>query len=300
MKTGKLLAAGTVALDTVETPAGAFSRRPGGSALYCGLAARFFADVAAAGVYGEDFPSEAVRALRRAGLDTRALERRPGESFRWHVRYDASGSRTTLDTNRGVALGAVPRIPADLKDPDVLFLGSTDPGVQRRVLEASGAPRHLALDTMAHWIRDRRVDLDALLPEVDVLFVTAEELSMLGGPDAEEAVGQLLQTGVTWLVVKRGSLGATVYGEGGSLGAGAAPTRSIVDPTGAGDAFAGGLLGSLTEAGSLAPEPMRRALAYAAAAGALAVESSSFDALLMADRRDLEARAAGLLVTPGA
>jgi sugar/nucleoside kinase (ribokinase family) len=298
VKAGRVLAAGTVALDTVETPAGRSVRRPGGSALYFGLAARFFAPVAVAGVHGEDFPPESLRALRSAGLDTSALQGCPGETFRWHVRYDGSGDRTTLETNRRVALGGVPEIPEVLKDPDVLFLGSTDPSVQRRILEASGSPGHVALDTMAHWIRDRREELGALLAATDVFFVSAEELSLLGGADADRAVARILTTRVRWLLVKHGSRGATAYAAGHRLEVSAVPTRSVVDPTGAGDAFAGGLIGSLTESGSLEPEAMGRALAYASVTGALAVESFSFERLLAVGREGVDERASVLMVTP--
>jgi sugar/nucleoside kinase (ribokinase family) len=281
-------------LDTVETPSGYVSRAPGGSALYFGLAARFFSDVAVAGVLGEDYPGEVLEELASAGVDTGALERRPGESFRWHVRYDSSGERHTVDTNRGVALGAAPSVPPELRDPDGLFLGSTDPGVQQRVLDAAGVPGFLAVDTMAHWIQDRRPGLDGLLAVADLLFATDEEVRLLGGDDPEDAVQSILADGVDWVVVKRGADGATAHGVTGRVAVPATVPTAVIDPTGAGDAFAGGVLGALVRRGELDTEAMAEALRYGSVLGALAVESFSYGAILSADAGEVEARAAEL------
>ncbi len=296
-----MVCVGTVALDTVETPSGRMAEAPGGSALYFAAAARRWGPVLPVGVAGDDLPEAALAPLEALGVDVSGIRRLPGATFRWHVRYDEDGGRETLAAERGVTVRTPPEPGPEHRDPGALFLGSTDPGVQRAVLDAAGAPGLVALDTMAHWIRDRRAELEALLPRVDLLLVDGGELRLLGGEEDEgRAAAAVLERGLPWLVVKRGARGAAAYAGTGapeSSSGGAAPGRParpvaevpaapvdrVVDPTGAGDAFAGGLVGTLTAAGgrrALDAEGLRGALLAGASMGALAVSDFSFRGLV--------------------
>ncbi len=275
-----IVGAGTVALDTVETPAGAARDVPGGSALYFAAAAARLRPVAVVGVTGEDFPDEPLARLAARGVDVSGIERRPHPTFRWHARYDGTGAREILSVHRGGIVREVPDVPAALRDPEILFLGSTDPAVQGRVLRAAGTPGRVVLDSLPHWIRDRRAELDALLPRVDVLLANEEEVRMLGGAADEAAAAEAVRAlGPSWVIVKRGAGGACAWGPEGAVEVEAVRVERVVDPTGAGDAFAGGLVASLAGGGASAGG-MLDALRAGARMGALAVAAFSFERLL--------------------
>lgn len=282
-----MVCVGTVAMDTVETPDGSVRDVPGGSAPYFGAAARRWGAVALVGVAGADLPRDALEPLARSGVDVGGIRRVPGPTLRWHARYDEAGERETVSAERGVAVTTAPTLDPSHRDPDALFLGSTDPAVQRSVLSQAGAPGLVVLDTMGHWIRDRPRELAALLEVVDVVVLGRRELAALGGA-ADEAVAAsaVLAMGPAWVVVKRGGAGVRAYanrGDEGRLQVPAVPVPRVVDPTGAGDAFAGGLVGSLTRSGGRAAldgTRMAAALRAGACMGAVAVQSFSFDALL--------------------
>ncbi len=279
-----ILGVGTVALDTVETPDGFAREVPGGSALYFAAAAVRLRSVAVVGVTGQDFPEEALAGLAARGVDVSGIVRRPHPTFRWHARYDEAGAREILSVHRGGIVREVPEVPAALRDPDVLFLGSTDPGVQGHVLRQAGVPGRVVLDSMAHWIRDRRAELDALLPRVDVLLASEEEVRILGGAqEEEEAAAAARARGPSWVIVKRGARGACAWGAEGPVEVQAVRVARVVDPTGAGDAFAGGVVASLSVGRSLSAEALREALRVGARMGALAVTDFSFEGLLGGD-----------------
>lgn len=276
-----ILGLGTVALDIVETPAGTAHEVPGGSALYFAAAASNLGPVAVVGVTGADFPAEPLDRLTARGVDVSGIVRLEYPTFRWHARYDAAGRREVLSVHRGSVVRTAPPVPMAFRDPAVLFLGSTDPEVQLRVLEGSGAPGKVVLDTMPHWIRDGRAQLEAVLRRTDILLVSQEELEPLGGdPDEARAARAVRSAGPSWVVVTRGSAGARAYGHGPMLEVDAVAADRVVDPTGAGDAFAGGLVASLAQARDLSPASMRRALSVGAEMGARAVSAFSFQRLL--------------------
>lgn len=276
----KILALGTVALDTVETPWGSVREAPGGSALYFAAAAATLGPLAVVGVTGDDFPAEPLARLVARGVDISGISRHPHPTFRWHARYDASGGREILSVHRGGILGELPRIPAALRDPDVLFLGSTHPGVQEKVLAEAGAPDMVLLDTMPHWIREGRQVLETLLRRVDVLLVSGDEARMLGEAEDEDVAARTtLALGPRWVVVTRGADGACAYSAQARVEVASVPVPRVVDPTGAGDAFAGGVAATLARRG-LDADAMRAALAVGARLGARAVGSFSFEGLL--------------------
>ncbi len=285
-----IVAVGTVSLDTIES-AGAVARDVlGGSAPYFGAAARLCCSVEMVGVVGEDFPEEHLSRLSDTGIGVSGITRHPGETFRWHARYGRDGSRETVETNRERALAAMPVAPAGLRDPRALFLGSTDPSVQASVLAAVGTPELVVLDTMSHWIRDRRADFDMLTRNADVVLLNEEEASLLGGGDQAEGVRPLLESGCSWVVVKRGEEGAIAFGHDRAIAVTTARPQAVVDPTGAGDAFAGGLVDALARSW---PDRlgMEEALARGSGLGSLAVESFSVDRLLEATPEGAASRA---------
>lgn len=276
-----ILGVGTVALDTVETPTASAHDVPGGSALYFGAAASLLGPVAIVGVTGEDFPAEPLARLAARGVDVSGIRRFPHPTFRWHARYDQSGRREVLSVHRGGIVAMAPDVPPALRNPEILFLGSTDPAVQARVLDQAGAGARVVLDTMPHWIRDRRGELEVLLGRVDVLLVNEEEVLILAGSTDEATAAEVVRRmGPTWVVVKRGALGSCAYGERGRVEVDAVDVERVVDPTGAGDAFAGGLVASLVGVRSLSDADMRAALRVASGMGALAVGAFSFQGLL--------------------
>jgi len=287
-----ILAAGTLALDSVETDSGSVAGVPGGSALYFAAGAAHpqgpgsgsNARIAIVGVAGSDFPMDECRWLEDRGVDLTGIQRVEGPSFRWSVRYHGE-ERETLATNRGVTLGRIPTVPERLRSPWAVFLGSTHPDTQGAVLNCLEGDPLVVLDTMSHWISDERPALEALLARAHILLVNQEEADLLGGPEV------LLERGPAWVVVKRGGAGAVAYGPAMELTVPAAPVARVIDPTGAGDAFAGGLLASLgrgpIEGGpeaavgrgaAVGHDAMHRALAAGAVAGALAVSAFGLDA----------------------
>ena len=289
-KRPSVLGVGTVSLDTVESAGEVAHDVLGGSAPYFAAAARVSADVAIVGVVGEDFPERFVTRLSEAGIDVGGLSRHTGETFRWHVRYGPDGNRETLSTNRETALAETPEVPGDRKGPAALFLGSTDPSIQASVLANAGAPALVVLDTMTHWIRDRSDDLRLLTRSADVLLLNEEEALLLGDGDQAAGIRPILEEGCSWVVVKRGDQGAIAFGHDRAIAVSAPRPREVKDPTGAGDAFGGGLVATLARDWP-SPTAMDEALRHAAAMGSLAVESFSVDRLLAVTAGGVASRA---------
>lgn len=284
-----VLATGTVSLDTVEASGRTERDVLGGSAPYFGASARLHARVALVGVVGDDFPDAMLGPLRDAGVNVRGISVHPGKTFRWHARYRDKWERETVGSNRPEALAVAPSVPEDAKGPDALFLGSTDPAVQASVLMSAGAPKLTVLDTMTHWIHDRRDEFDMLARSSDVVLLNEEEAKALGGGDYQAGIRPILEEGCSWVVVKRGAEGAIAFGHDRAVAVSAPRPSAVVDPTGAGDAFAGGLVASLA-----ASWPDRlgidEAMSLAAAMGSLAVESFSIDRLLAATHAGVRGR----------
>ena len=289
-KRPSVLGVGTVSLDTVESAGEVAHDVLGGSAPYFAAAARVSADVAIVGVVGEDFPERFVTRLSEAGIDVGGLSRHTGETFRWHVRYGPDGNRETLFTNRETALAETPEVPEDRKGPAALFLGSTDPSIQASVLANAGAPALVVLDTMTHWIRDRSDDLRLLTRSADVLLLNEEEALLLGNGDQAAGIRPILEEGCSWVVVKRGDQGAIAFGHDRAIAVSAPRPREVKDPTGAGDAFGGGLVATLARDWP-SPTAMDEALRHAVAMGSLAVESFSVDRLLAVTAGGVASRA---------
>lgn len=274
-----ILAVGSVALDAVETPAGSVDGVIGGSAVFFSAAASLLTGVRVVGVIGDGYPTARLRFLRERGVDLSGLVRRPGESFFWGGRYSADfRTRETTETRLGVFADFDPVIPPGWRDSEVVFLGNIDPGLQLGVLDQVRAPRLVAADTMNYWIERKPDALLRLLSRLDVLLVNDEEARQLAGEsDLARAAGRIRERGPSLVVVKRGGDGADIFADDWFFSCPACPPARISDPTGAGDAFAGGFLGYLDRRGSRDRTALRRAMLYGAATGCCAVEDFSVD-----------------------
>lgn len=259
-----ILVVGSVALDSVKTPFGSRDDVLGGAATYFSIAASYFSEVGIVAVVGEDFPEEHVAFLRGKGIDLSGLERRSGRTFRWKGEYGFDmNTRTTLDTQLNVFAEFSPKLLPSHRTQEYLFLGNIDPDLQRAVLEQMQRPRLVACDTMNYWIENKRQSLIKTLSMVDLLVINDEETRQLAGePNLIRAARQILTWGPKRLVVKRGEYGVLMFGEGSMFMVPAFPVEDVLDPTGAGDTFAGGLIGYLAAAGKHDDASLRRAVVF--------------------------------------
>lgn len=287
-----LLVVGSVALDTVETPFGRAEDALGGSATFFAAAASLFCPVQLVGVVGDDFPLDRLDFLREREVDLAGLERKPGESFRWSgvYSYDLS-SRETLDTRLGVFADFAPRIPTEFRDARWIFLGNIDPQLQIDVLDQTPDARFVACDTMNFWIEGKRDTLLALLPRVDLLLVNDAEARQLSGDfNLTRAARWIQARGPRYVIVKKGEHGAILFAPEGVFFAPGYPLEEVFDPTGAGDAFAGGFMGYLAQSGRVDAAELRRATVYGSVLGSFAVERFSVDGLRELDAARIEER----------
>jgi len=247
-----LLVVGSVALDSVETPFGAREEVLGGSATYFSAAASLLTKVSVVGVVGEDFEQGQLAFLEKRGVSLAGLERVPGRTFRWKGKYGFDlNAAQTIDTQLNVFEHFQPKLSAAEKKADRIFLGNIDPELQLRVLDQVDRPKLVCADTMNYWIESKRAVLEKLLPRVDVLMVNDGEARQLAGEsNVIRAAAAILKMGAKTVVIKRGEFGALLCSPSESFFAPAFPLAEVVDPTGAGDSFAGGFLGLLDRQGS--------------------------------------------------
>ena len=269
----RLLVVGSVALDSISTPFGDVTDGLGGSAVYFSVAASLLTGVRVVGVVGSDYPVAELDKLSPRGIDWTGVERQQGESFRWKGKYSFDlSSRETLETRLGVFGGFEPKLPAAYRDTPFVFLGNIDPELQLRVLDQMKSPRLVACDTMNYWIESKRETLMKVIKRVDLLIVNDEELRQLAGDwNVPRAAKWVLAQGARRVIVKRGEHGALLVEPAGRFFAPAFPLEEVFDPTGAGDCFAGGVLGYIARSGEVTSAVLRRAMVYGAAMGSFAV-----------------------------
>lgn len=276
-----ILVVGSVALDTVETPFGSAERVLGGSANFFAAAASIFggAQVRIVGVVGDDYPMADLGFLAERGVDLSGIERAEGESFFWKGRYHYDlNSRDTIWTRLGVFADFKPRIPESFRSSRFVFLGNIDPVLQIDVLDQVDAPELVACDTMNFWIEGSRDALLELLPRVDILMVNdAEARQLADEPNLLKAARWIQERGPRWVVIKKGEHGAILYDERRIFFVPGYPLESVFDPTGAGDAFAGGFMGYLASSPNGNGDELRAAMVYGSATGSFAVEAFSVD-----------------------
>jgi sugar/nucleoside kinase (ribokinase family) len=278
-----LLVVGSVALDDIDGPFGMHRDLLGGSASFIARAASYFTrNVSVVAVVGDDFPAQHIDDLAYRGVDISGIERRPGETFHWVGKYTNDlTSRETLETRLGVFAEFQPKLSPHHCKADMVLLGNIDPVLQLDVVKQVENPKLVACDTMNLWIGIKREELCSVLARVDTLMVNDEEARQLAEEhNLRKAAARILKMGPTSVIIKRGDAGALLFHGGGVFAAPAAPLSDVVDPTGAGDSFAGGFLGYLAYAGNFEPETIRTAMIMGSVLGSFAVEKFSVEGLL--------------------
>jgi sugar/nucleoside kinase (ribokinase family) len=287
-----LLVVGSVALDSVETPFGRADEVLGGSATFVSASACHLTTVQVVGVVGDDYPVDKLKPLEKKGVDFAGLERAKGRSFRWRGRYRHDlNVAETLETHLGVFSNFSPKIPAQFRKAPFVFLGNIDPRLQLDVLTQVDKPTLVACDTMNFWIESRRPDLLKLLERVDAITLNDGEARQLSECyNLMKAAKWIMQRGPKLVIIKKGEHGAFMFTDNTVFFAPAFPLEEVFDPTGAGDAFAGGFMGYLARSGDVSDANLRRAVIYGSAMGSFAVEKFSIERLLEIDAKQLASR----------
>jgi sugar/nucleoside kinase (ribokinase family) len=288
-----LLVVGSVALDSIETPTQTRDNVLGGSAVYFSYAASYFTPVRLVGAVGDDWPREHTELLRSRNIDTGGLHVvRGARTFRWRGKYlDDMNSRETVDVELNVMAQFDPVLPEEFRRSTFLFLANGSTEIQLRVLDqCTGATLRVA-DTMDLWIRTQPEQLAELLRRIDGLVLNDSEARLLTGDDNLVRAGhKIRELGPRFVVIKKGEHGAMFFSKHETYVLPAYPTPRVVDPTGAGDSFAGGMMGYLAEQGNFEPKTLKEAMAYGILAASFTVEDFSLDRLRKIERADLEHR----------
>lgn len=288
-----LLVVGSVALDSVETPTAKRERVLGGSAVFFSYAASYFSDVSLVGAVGEDWPREHTEFLQTRRIDTQGLEIVPGgKTFYWHGKYLPNmNDRETLDVHLNVLETFNPKLPERYRDSRFVFLANGSPSVQLQVLEQLPGARLTVADTMDLWIKIQRDELLELLRRVDGLVLNDSEAKLLTGEENLVRAGQQVRAmGPRFVVIKKGEHGAMFFSEHETYVMPAYPTPEVIDPTGAGDSFAGGMMGYLCEQDNFEPATLKAAMAYGTITASFTVQDFSLDGLKRIERPDIERR----------
>jgi len=269
-----ILVVGSIVLDTVRSPYGEAENALGGSAIYFAGAASRFTEVRLVGVVGEDFPEEGRRFLTDRKVDLEGLRTVPGETFAYECEYGWNpNDRTTIDTRLNVFENFHPELPERYRRTPTLFLGNIAPVLQEEVLDQMEGPRHVAADTMNFWIQGDRPGLERLLRRVDTLFLNdAEAMELTGEKNLVKAIRRVTEFGPTTVVAKKGEHGAVLYRNGSFFVVPAYPVETVRDPTGGGDAFAGGVLGRLAGGDGVDDASFREAMLHGTAIASFVVE----------------------------
>jgi len=289
-----LLVTGSIGIDTIKTPHGASERCLGGSSVYFSMAASFFGPVRFVGVVGEDCPFDLPAVFRDRDVDLSGLEVRPGsKTFVWHGTYhEDMNERTTDYVELNVLQEAPPTVPEAFRDSKYVFLANTAPALQSELLQQISAPAFVAADTMNLWIEGQLDDLKKLLGQIDCLVLNDEEVRQLAGKSSLiEAARAVLAMGPSLVIVKKGESGSLVCGADGDMFVlPAYPAADVNDPTGAGDSFAGGMMGYLAQAGNTDFETLARAVAYGTVVASFTIADFSLDGLTSITRADIDSR----------
>ena len=287
-----VLVVGSIAFDSIEAPTGVVEETLGGSATFFSYVASFFTRPRLVGVVGEDFPDRYRHVFARREIDTAGLTTQKGQTFRWKGKYHQDmNTRDTLEVHLNVFGTFDPELPPRFHDSTHVFLANASPQVQARVLDQVRRPTLVMADTMDLWISTQRDALLALLPRVDGLLLNDSEAKLLSDEDNLVKAGHAVRRlGPKFVIVKKGEHGAMLFSDDGIFVVPAYPTAEVVDPTGAGDSFAGGVLGYLASDDSPPPGRLRRAMAYGTVAASLTVEGFGLDRLLRTSREEIDGR----------
>jgi sugar/nucleoside kinase (ribokinase family) len=287
-----IVVVGSVAYDTVETDHGGVIEALGGSASFFSVAARFFAPVSVVAVVGSDFNPDYRQLMIERNIDLRGLEQRPGKTFRWHGRYhEDMNRRDTLSVELNVFENFTPDLLPDQRRCDYLFLGNIAPELQERVLSQITSPKIVAGDTMNHWIQNAGPELRRMLPRWDIITLNDEEARMLSGEhNLVKAARAIISMGPKTVLIKRGEYGVLQFSREGMFAVPAYPLEEVIDPTGAGDTFAGGFMGFMARHGRLTESTLRTAVVYGSVMASFVVEKFSLDRLRDLSWEDIDNR----------
>jgi sugar/nucleoside kinase (ribokinase family) len=290
-----LIVTGSIGIDTVETPTGKAEQALGGSSIYFSAAASYFGPVRLVGAVGEDFPRDYIKEFTHFGVDTAGLEIRKGsKTFRWHGRYHENmNKRDTISVELNVLIEQLPPIPQAYKDSEYVFLAVTAPQNQLALLEQFPRKKIVVADTIDFYINSERPALEKVLRAVDGLIINDDEAALLTGKtDAVASADALLAKGPKFVVVKKGEHGAILNHKQGTVSLPAMPSRNVIDPTGAGDSFAGGFMGYLSANKASGDDftALRRALAHGTVVASYTIEDFSVGRLKTLKRAELDQR----------
>ncbi len=288
-----LLVVGSVAFDSVETPTASRERVLGGSAVYFSYAASYFGSVRLVGTVGEDWPDEHTQLLQNRKIDTSGLQVVEGkQTFFWKGKYLPNmNDRETLEVHLNVFAEFDPVLPEEFKRCKFVFLANGSPKLQLKVLDQAASAQLCVADTMDLWIREEHDDLLRLLKRIDGLVLNDSEAKLLTQDENLVSAGKkVLDLGPKFVVIKKGEHGAMFFSEHETYVLPAFPTKEVVDPTGAGDSFAGGMMGYLAEQDSFEPDVLKQAMAYGIVVASYNVEDFSLDRMQNIEREDLDVR----------
>lgn len=288
-----LVVVGSIAFDSIETPFGTVDDALGGSASHFSYAASFFVEPRLVGVVGEDFPEEHLRMFEKRKIDLSGLEvEKGGETFRWTGRYHQDmNQRDTVEVHLNVLGTFNPKLPESYRDSKYVFLANASPEVQLKTLEQVDMPELVLADTMDLWISTMHDDLMKLLPKVDGLLLNDSEAKLLTGEENLVKAGHAVRKlGPKFVILKKGEHGAMLFTEDGIFVFPAYPTEEVIDPTGAGDTFAGGVMGSLCTDPTLHTGRLRKAMAFGTVVASYSVEGFGLDRLKSITRSDIDKR----------
>lgn len=288
-----LLVTGSIGIDTVETPTGRRNDVLGGSAIYFSYAASFFTPVRLVGVVGEDCPAEVDTIFKGRPVDISGLERRKGsKTFRWHGSYlKTLNEAETVEVDLNVLAERAPKIPPQFADSKYLFLANTHPALQQEMLASLKEVQLVIADTMNLWIQTEREELLKLLKKLDGLVLNDGEARLLTGTDnLVQAARDVLKLGPKFVVIKKGEHGAILCNQRDTFVIPAFPADKVIDPTGAGDSFAGGMMGYLATQGSFYPATIKRAMAYGTVTASFTISDFSLAGLQATNREKIDDR----------
>jgi sugar/nucleoside kinase (ribokinase family) len=287
-----VLVVGTVAFDSIETPSGSAERILGGSASYFALGASFFAPVRVVGVIGQDFPQDYLDLFTERNIDIAGIKREAGDTFHWRGRYHEDiNQRDTIELHLNVLAGYEPQLPENYRDAEYVFLGNIDPLMQIEVLNQIRRLKLVVCDTMDHWIRESEENLKKVLKRIEMLVINDSEARLLSGYDnIVKAARAILRMGPKMVLIKRGEYGVLQFSDSSVFATPAYPLEEVFDPTGAGDSFAGGLMGHLARTGDMSEGGLRRAIVYGSVVASFTVEDFGVKRLIDVSLPQIEER----------
>ena len=287
-----ILVVGTVALDTVQTPFGKAKNVLGGSATYFAIAASFFSKVKLVSIAGKDFPQKFISLLQARGIDTKGLQIKKGKTFRWSGRYSYDlNSPQTLRTELNLLSHFNPHIPSEYQNERFIFLANIDPRIQLKVLNQLKAPKLVVSDTMNYWIEYEKEALKRVVQRSDILVLNdAEARQFSQQSNLIKAAKVLLGLGPRLVIIKRGEYGCSLFSRSFSFYIPAYLLEEALDPTGAGDTFAGGFLGHLAACPKITESAFKRAVVFGSVMASYVVEDFSLNQLTSLKRKDIETR----------